>query len=457
MGGGETVAKAASDMTTQERDYPSLANANYALALLFLAYVLSFVDRQILSLLVGPIRAQFGITDFQYSLLQGAAFALLYTFAGLPLGRLADRHTRKWVIAGSVLFWSVATCACGAAKNFWQLFGARMAVGAGEAGLAPSAYSIITDSFRPRHFGYAMAFYKSAVQIGGATALILGGFLINHFTEVGPFEIPWVGTIQPWQATLISVGLPGLFLTLLLATITEPKRKNLVQHTDGSTHLPIRTVVKFLWQRKRTYLSLFMGSSMLAMAGYGSAAWYPEFFVRTYGISRSEAGTSYGSIILIAGTTGVMLGPWFANRLAVKHSDSYVRAIMYASILAAIPAVAAPLMGSKILTLIMLFPATMFGAAYLGVMAASFQPITPNQMRGQTTAIYIFVTNIFGMAVGTSILAAFTDFLYQDDNALHLSIATANAIFYPSAIALFAYCLKGYRKSAAETGQWKID
>ncbi len=451
------MAEVAAATTSADDEYPSTGAANYALALLFLAYVLSFIDRQILALLVGPIRAEFGITDFEYSLLQGAAFALLYTVAGLPLGRLADKYSRKWVIAGSVFFWSLATCTCGTAKSFWQLFMARMAVGGGEAGLAPSAYSIITDSYRPQHFGYAMAFYKSAVKVGGATALILGGYLIDFYTKIGVIEVPIIGAVQPWQATLITVGLPGLLLTLMLTTINEPTRKNVVLTSTGSAYLPVRTVARFLWQRKRTYLSLFMGSSMLAMAGYGSAAWYPEFFVRTYGMSRAEAGTSYGTVILVGGTLGVMLGPWIANRLAVKHTDSYVRAIMYASMLALFPAVAAPLMGSKILTLTMLFPATMFGGAYLGVMAASFQPITPNQMRGQTTAIYIFVTNIFGMAVGTSVLAAFTDFLYQDDNKLHLSIATANAIFYPSAIALFAYCLKGYRKSAAEIGKWKID
>ena len=169
----------------EERDYPPVGAASYALVLLFLAYVLSFIDRQILSLLVGPIRDQFGITDFQYSLLQGAAFALLYTFAGLPLGRLADRVSRKWVISGSVAFWSLATMACGAAKSFPQLFVARMAVGAGEAGLAPPAYSIITDSFRPKHFGFAMAFYKSAVKVGGAFALILGGILIDFYTDIG--------------------------------------------------------------------------------------------------------------------------------------------------------------------------------------------------------------------------------------------------------------------------------
>jgi len=451
------MAELVADAKPDQTDYPQLGVANYALVLLFLAYVLSFDDRQILALLVGPIRAQFGISDFQYSLLQGAAFALLYTVAGLPLGRLADKYSRKWVIAASVCFWSLATCTCGTAKSFWQLFAARMAVGAGEAGLAPPAYSIITDSYRPNQFGYAMAFYKSAVKVGGATALILGGFLIDYFTRIGPIDVPLIGTVQPWQATLITVGLPGLILTALLTTISEPTRKDVVVRGDGGTHLPISTVVRFLWQRRRTYLALFLGSSMLAMAGYGSAAWYPEFFVRTYGVSRAEAGSSYGMIILFGGTLGVMLGPWLANRLARKHTDSYVRAIMYASMIALFPAVAAPLMGSKVATLTLLFPATMFGGAYLGVMAASFQPITPNQMRGQTTAMYIFVTNIFGMAVGTSVLAAFTDFVYQDDSKLHLSIATANAIFYPAAIGLFAYCLKGYRKSAAEIGKWQLD
>ncbi|MDP6374315.1 MAG: MFS transporter [Pseudomonadales bacterium] len=438
-------------------EYPPLGAATYSLTLLFFAYVLSFVDRQILALLVGPIRDQFGITDFQYSLVQGAAFALLYTFAGLPLGRMADRHSRKWVIAVSVCFWSLATCACGMARSFTQLFIARMAVGAGEAGLSPPAYSIITDSFEPRHFGYAMAFYKVAVQVGGGLALVIGGFLIEYFTHLGPIHVPIIGVVQPWQATLISVGLPGLLLTLLLFTITEPRRKGVAVLEDGSSQLPVSTVARFLWRRKRVYLSLFLGSSMLAMAGYGSAAWYPEFLVRNYGMSKAQAGTSFGSILLSAGIIGVMVGPWIADRLAARgHSDAYVRAIMYASLLAIIPAVAAPLMGSAELTLIVLWPGVMLGAVYLGVMAASFQPITPNQMRGQTTAMYIFVTNILGMAVGTSVLAAFTDFLYQDDASLHLSIATANALFYPAAVALFAYCLAAYRTSMAEAGQWQL-
>jgi MFS family permease len=195
---------------------------------------------------------------------------------------------------------------------------------------------------------------------------------------------------------------------------------------------------------------------MLSMASYGGTAWYPEFFIRTYGVSRTEAGGLYGSLLFICGLSGIFLGPVLAQVLAKKHTDFYLRTILYASIVAAVPAVLAPLAGSKTLTLVLLVPALTFGSMYLGIMAASFQPITPNQMRGQMTAFYIFLTNIFGLAVGTSVMAAFTDFLFKDDSMLLYSIATANALFYPLAIGLFAYGLKAYRASMEEAGNWAL-
>jgi MFS family permease len=455
------VATTASDLpggSTAEADFPSLASASYCLSLLFVAYIFSFIDRQILALLVGPIRADFGITDFQYSLLQGAAFALLYTFAGLPLGRLADRHSRRVILFVSVSFWSLMTVACGLTRNFTQLFIARMGVGAGEAGLAPPAYSMILDSFRPRHVGYAMSIYKLGVKVGGGLALIIGGVLYDFYAGLESLTLPVVGPIRPWQATLITVGAPGLLIGLLMLTVREPSRKGLAEHDgDPGQQIPLKKVIGFIWDRKRLYLSLFFGSSMMAMAGYGAAAWYPEFFTRNYGFSKTAAGSWFGSIILIAGSLGVMFGAWLANRLAARgYTDSYVRAILITSIAAVLPAVYAPLAGDPTLTLIVLCPATLLSGSYLGVMAVSFVVITPNQLRGQLTAVYIFVTNILGMAVGTSVLAAFTDFLYQDDMLLHYSIATAVALFYPAAALLFWYCLPAYRKAAAEAGRWEI-
>jgi MFS family permease len=441
-----------------DEDYPALASASYCLTLLFIAYVFSFIDRQILSLLVGPIREDFGITDFQFSLLQGAAFALLYTIAGLPLGRLADRYSRRLIISGSVFFWSIMTVSCGLTKNFTQLFIARMGVGAGEAGLTPPAYSMILDSFRPRHVGYAMSCYKLGVNVGAGLALVVGGVLYDYFAGLDSIVVPLLGELKPWQATIISVGLPGLILSLMLLTLREPSRKGLAEGPGkDSLHLPLRTVAAFLWSRRRVYLTLFFGSSMMAMAGYGSAAWYPEFFVRTYGMSKSEAGTSYGTIILIAGSLGVMLGAWVASKLSDHgYTDAYVRAIFIGALLAIPLTISAPLAGDARLTLLILFPATLISASYMGVMAVAIVTITPNQMRGQVTAVYIFVTNMLGMAVGTSILAAFTDFLYQGDDSLHYSIATANGLFYPIAALLFWYCLPAYRRSAEETGKWKL-
>ncbi len=437
--------------------YPELTAAIYCLVLLFAAYILSFIDRQILSLLVGPIREEFGITDFQYSLLQGAAFALLYSVAGLPLGRLADRYSRKLIVSGSVFFWSLMTMSCGVTSNFSQLFAARMGVGAGEAGLSPPAYSLILDSFRPRLVGFAMSFYKLGVYIGGGLALVVGGFLFDYFTDLGGIHLPLIGQVKPWQMTLISVGAPGLILSLLLLTITEPTRKDLVGDTTEIAQLPLSTVFRFIWVRRRVYLTLFVGSAMLAMAGYGSAAWYPEFLFRNYGMSKSEAGFSFGMILLTAGSAGVMFGAWMSGMLSKRgYDDANVRTILITSLVALPLTILAPLVGDAQLTLFILWPGVVMSSSYLGVMAVSIVVITPNQMRGQITAIYIFVTNILGMAIGTSVLAAFTDFLYQDDMMLHYSIATSNGLFYPLAAVMFWLCLPAYRKSLGEAGKWQM-
>lgn len=440
-------------------DYPGLGAASYALSLLFIAYIFSFIDRQILALLVGPIREDFGITDFQFSLLQGAAFAVLYTFAGLPLGRLADRYSRRLIISGSVMFWSLMTVACGMTRSFGQLFVARMGVGVGEAGLSPAAYSLILDSFRPQHAGYAMSVYKLGVKIGAGLALVLGGVLYDLYAAIGTLQLPLIGPVVPWQATIISVGAPGVLLALLLLTVREPPRKALAANSDGSTtaELPLSTVSRFIWRRRRVYLSLFLGSSMMAMAGYGNAAWYPEFLFRNYGLSKTEAGTAYGTIIITAGCLGIMFGAWVANRLRERgHTDAFVRTILLTSLLTIAPSVLAPLAGEARWTLMLLWPAEFLGSSYIGVLAVAMVVITPNQMRGQITALYIFVTNMLGLAVGTSVLAAFTDFVYRDEMLLNYSIATVNGLFYPAAALLFWYCLPAYRQADEETGRWDL-
>jgi MFS family permease len=361
------------------------------------------------------------------------------------------------IVAGAVFFWSVMTVSCGLTKNFSQLFVARMGVGAGEAGLSPPAYSLILDNFRPQHVGFAMSFYKLGVKIGAGLALVVGGLLYDFYDSLDVIEIAVFGVIKPWQATIISVGAPGMLLSLLFLTVKEPSRKGLISHNGKiAAQIPLKEVVGFIWLKRRTYLCLLIGSSMMAMAQYGSGAWYPELFTRNYGLSKSEAGVSYGIIILVAGSLGIMLAAWCASFLKKRgYKDANVRTMLAASLIAIPFSTMAPLSGTADRTLMLLWPSVLLSGSYLGIMAVSIVEITPNQMRGQITAVYIFATSMIGMALGGSILAAFTDFLYQDDALLHYSIATANVIFYPIAAILFWYCLPAYRDSVDESERWK--
>ena len=197
------------------------------MAVLTLAYIVSFIDRQILSLMVDPIRNDLGIGEKQMSLLMGATFAVFYTFFGIPLGRLADRRSRRGLISAGIALWSLMTAGCGLTKRFWQLALMRMGVGVGEASLSPAAYSLISDYFRPALRSTAMSVYSMGIYLGSGLALILGGFVIGYTAGQEHAVLPWVGTVRPWQQVFLLVGLPGLLVALLLLTIREPERKGM--------------------------------------------------------------------------------------------------------------------------------------------------------------------------------------------------------------------------------------
>jgi MFS family permease len=217
-------------------------------------------------------------------------------------------------------------------------------------------------------------------------------------------------------------------------------------------------VVGYLWQRKRMYVNLFLGSSLLAMAGYGNAAWYPEFLTRVYGMSKTDIGLYYGTIMMVGGSIGVMGAAWVSQRMVAHgRTDGFVRTVFYASIIAIPFVVGAPLAGSPSITFLLLCPGMVLSAAYIGVLAASFTLITPNRMRGQATAIYIFSTSILGMALGISCVAWFTDYVFRNDQLLHYSLAATNAIFYPTAAWLFWRCMPAYRRVVEEAQEgWDI-
>src|SRR5579863_3909148 len=211
----------------------SLRYAWYVVIVLTGLYMLSFVDRTILSLLVGSIKRDLGISDTRIGLLQGLSFALFYTIMGLPLGRMADTRSRRNLIATCVIVWSLYTSACSAAKSFWALFFTRIGVGVGEAGLSPAAYSLISDYFPPDRLGVAISIYYMGVFLGSSLALLVGGIVVDTMAHVPTVTLPLLGTIASWRVTFLIVGLPGLLFALLSFTIKEPLRLGMLRSAQG--------------------------------------------------------------------------------------------------------------------------------------------------------------------------------------------------------------------------------
>ncbi len=297
-------------------EYPNPTYGWYVVCVLTLAYVFSFLDRQILALLIEPIRKDMDISDTQISLLLGLAFSIFYTLLGVPIGRLADRKSRRGIIAVGITIWCIMTAACGLAKTFTQLFLARVGVGIGEASLNPSALSLISDYFPRNKRARPIGFYNMGVSLGAGVAMVIGGQIIAWVFEAPPIELPVVGTLQPWQAVFVMVGLPGLLIALLMATVKEPVRHDKITTADGQPDfLPMKDVMRFLLDRKATYLSLFLGMSVVTIVGYGFLFWIPTMFIRTWGWSIAEVSMAYGLVVLVFGPIGVNLGGWLAQRL----------------------------------------------------------------------------------------------------------------------------------------------
>jgi MFS family permease len=235
-----------------EKPYPNQVYAWYVVGILVLAYTFSFIDRQILSLLVGPMKRDLGISDTQMSLLQGFAFAVFYCLAGLPIGRMVDSRKRVNIISIGVFVWSVMTALCGTAHAYWQLFLYRMGVGVGEAALSPAAYSMIADYFPPKRLGFALGVYGMGVYIGAGLALIIGAAVIGLVSSGGDIVVPLFGEVYAWQLTFFVVGLPGILIALWVWTVREPERRGYMRKeiaedgTETAVEVPVSEVFAYM-------------------------------------------------------------------------------------------------------------------------------------------------------------------------------------------------------------------
>jgi len=413
-------------------------------AILMVAYVFSFVDRQILNLLVAPIRRDLGISDTQMSLLMGFSFAIFYTILGIPLGRLADSRSRRGLITAGMVVWSLMTALCGLAHSYWQLFLFRIGVGVGEASLSPAAYSMIADYFPPERRATAISVYSMGIYLGSGIAFLLGGLVIQFAVAQGAVTLPLVGDVRPWQFVFFVLGGSGIVFSLVFLLVREPPR-------DGvgvlGSRVPFDAVVAHLWQSRRTVLCHNLGFAMIAFCSYGISAWVPTFFIRTFSWTAGQVGIIYGLTVMVFGCLGVLFGGWLTDRWRREgRTDAALRVGICASSIAIVGGVFLLADTGTVAALLMVPSVFALGMPF-GAAPAAILEIVPNQMRGQTGAVYLFIVNLIGLGVGPTAVALVTDYVFASDQALRWSMLIVGTVANVGAIALLAAGLKPYRET----------
>lgn len=396
--------------------------------LLVAAYAIAFVDRQILALLVEPVKRDMAITDTEFSLLTGLAFTFFYTIMGIPFGWLADRGSRRNLIVVSMVCWSAMTAACGMANSFAMLFLARIGVGVGEAGLSPAAYSMIADSFPPVKRARPLGVYAMGAIAGVGLAFIIGGAVIKWANSAPPAVLPFLGELKTWQLAFLIVSIPGPLLALAMLSVREPGRHETVLAVN-EVELSFRS---FLRQRWVLFSQLAAGYSLIGVSIAAYLMWTPAFMMRSYGWEVSRVGAVYGAILLVFSSGGILAGGWWADRLAMKGiKDAVLRVAIAGGTLALPFAVAAPFAPTGELAMsIVAMMSFMFGLTQ-GLPAASFQAIAPNRLRARVMALYLLVGNIIAFTVGPTGVALISDYLLRDPAKIGIATALLSAAMVP--------------------------
>lgn len=417
--------------------YPSPNVAWTTVAVLTVAYAIAYVDRTILTLMVGPVRASLGITDFELSLLHGFAFAIFYVLMGLPIAVLADRASRTKIITVGILMWSLMTALCGFARSFFQMFLARVGVGVGEAALVPAAYSIMSDLFPPYKLARPFSIFNFGSFIGSAIALMVGGVLLG---VIPPLDLPVVGHMEPWQVVFVVVGLPGVVVAYFTATMREPTRRD----STGAlaTSLSWADSKRLFAESRETYVLLIGGCAVFLMILNGVAAWVPTFLMRTFDWTPAQVGLHYGIIYLVCGGFGMISGGWLAVWMRKRGwRDGNLR-VGFISIALLWPlGIVAFLLPTIESTLVALGLLSFLTSVPFGPAAAALQEITPNRMRARMSSVFMFTVNIAGIGAGPAVVAFFTDFVFGSDAKLGWSLSlTAGLVCPVAALLLFAAC-----------------
>ena len=397
----------------------------YMVILLTVAYVFSFIDRYILGLLVEPIKADLQLSDTEMGLLLGPAFAILYVGAGLPLGWLADRYRRTWILGTGVALWSLATAASALARNFGHLFLARVGVGIGEATLAPCALSMISDSFPPERRGRPVAFYVSAQAIGAGLAALGGAAVLAWANTIDDLSFPGLGEITAWQFTFIVVGLPGVLIALLLLTLREPPRR---ERDPAETGASIPETLRHVGRNLPTWASFLAFPVVMTTVAY-SQNWFAALYMRSWDWPIERFALWSGLAMIIIGPITVNVSGWLSDRqLAQGKRDGPVRIMVVGSFLLVIMGIVSPLMPTGEIA----FAVWLFNLMGMSIVSASspiaMLNIAPGPMRAQLSALFYMVTSLTGLLLGPLTVGLLTDHVFGADG-IQYAAAAVPALF----------------------------
>jgi MFS family permease len=424
--------------------YPRPAYAWFIVGVLVLAFLISYIDRQVLAILVGPMKADLHVTDSEIGWLYGI-FAVFYAVAGLPIAMLADRYARLRLIAAGLLLWSILTIASGLSRNLLQLVLARIGVGVGEAVLTPAANSLIPDAF-PRHkVPLAVSVFMAGSTLGSGLAFLVGGVLLSVVQSAGTTYVPLLGEMSTWQKVFLACGLPGLVLAPCLLFLREPIRRQF--GASGSPGAPLAEVLSWYRRNRATAILHHTGFLCLALMGFGFVFWSISFFTRVHGMQASTAAQIFGVIQLVFGSLGTVWAPLLAARLARSgRRDANIVAGIIGGTCAMVAIMMIQTMPNAFWAFVCYVPALFFISSPFGLAYGSLPVIAPASMRAVVTSVFMLVVSI-GMLLGPPIAGFFNEHIFPGSDGVRWSILTVTPIFGFAGLALLWFCRRHYAAS----------
>ena len=432
-------------MSAATPPWPPEHEARRAVLVLMVAYIFSYIDRQILAMLVGPIKADLGVTDFELSLLNGLAFAVCFTVLGIwPVGQWADRGNRRNLAAAGVFLWSLMTAVCGRVTSYAGLFVARVGVGVGEATLAPAAYSMIADYVPPARRGRALGLFSMGIYFGIGVAIMVTGLVVQAVGSMPVMHWPVIGEVRGWQVAFLILGPPGMLVSLWLLTVREPARREVAAATTGVRYADV-------WRRIREhagfYANLIFGVSMLTLTFNAVAFWIPAHLLRVHELSPLQVAFSYGPIMFVAGSLGILAGGVLADRWrSAGRADAELQVVLYGALALGPLVIAAFQLRDATLAIALLAPLLFVTSFPFGAASAALQMVTPNRFRARTSAIYLLVINLLGIGLGSSAASFVSDVVLQDEQRIGDGVTAVAAVAAPLAAWLIHRARPTYRR-----------